>query len=177
MELFTNYREWKKEAGEYATKYEKLFSKYEIDPYTMENRVVVIEKKEIFEKLGRKCYPKKATVTEYSVLPLGNYLNTVTGVLFFHDRVERSYTKYGYIPYTMTCHKPDNTKKIRRTFKYVDLSEMVKSAGYREKAVVDNLDRINYDCEDENMEFLTAQDADGHRDGFVYNVKYKKIVG
>ena len=177
MELFTNYNEWKKEAGVYAEKYGKLFSKYGIDPYTMENRVVVIEKKESFEKLGRKCFPAKATKEEYTVLPLGNYLNTITGVLFFHDRVTRCYDRFGYIPHSMTCHNPDNTKKIRRTFKYVCLDNMTKNAGYREKAVIDNLDCINYDSADDNIEFLTAPDADGHRDGFIYNVKFNKIVG
>ena len=174
MELFTNLRNWMHDAGDYAETYAKLFSKYGIYPYMMQ-KCVVIEKKETFEKLGRKCYPKKATETEYNVLPLGNYLNTVTGVLFFHDRVERSYTRFGYIPYSMTCHNPDNTTKIRRTFQYVGLDKM--EAGNREKEILGRLDDVQYDPEAGNMIFLAESDNDGHADTFKFNVKTNKIVG
>lgn len=176
MELFTSYMEWGKEAGDYATEYSKLFAKYGIDPCTMEyHEVVVIEKKETFEKLGRKCYPKKATKEEYTVLPLGNYLNTITGVMFFHDRVERSYTRFGYIPYSMTCHNSDNTKKIRRTFDYIALDKM--ETGNREKDILERLDDVQYDPETGNMIFFAEPDDDGHADTFTYNVKSGKIIG
>lgn len=176
MELFTNYMEWKKEAGDYAAKYSKLFSKYGIDPYTMEgHKVVVIEKKETFEKLGRKCYPKKATETEYSVLPLGNYLNTVTGVLFFHDRVERSYTRFGYIPYSMTCHNPDQTKKIRRTFDYIALDKM--ETGNREKDILGRLEKVEFEPWRNCLVFFAKSEIDGHADTFAYNVKTGRIIG
>jgi hypothetical protein len=177
MELFTNYMEWKKEAGDYAAKYEKLFSKYGINPYAMEKRVLVIEKKEIFEKRGRKCYPAKATETKYTVLPFGNYLNTITGVLFFHDRVTRCYDRFGYIPYTMTCSNPDNTKKIRRTFQYIGLDKLSKIAGNREKDAMWRLDKITYDTESGCMEFYATPEEDGHADTFKYDVKNNKIVG
>jgi hypothetical protein len=175
MELFTSYMEWKKEAGDYAAKYEKLFSKYGINPYAMEKRVLVIEKKENFEKLGRKCYPAKATKTEYTVLPFGNYLNTITGVLFFHDRVTRCYDRFGYIPYSMTCSNPDHTKKIRRTFDYIALDKM--ETGNREKDILGRLDEVQYDPEAGNMIFLAEPDNDGHADAFKFNVKTNKIVG
>jgi hypothetical protein len=177
MELFTNYIEWKKEAGDYAAEYEKLFSKYGINPYAMEKRVLVIEKKETFEKLGRKCYPAKATKTEYTVLPFCNYLNTITGVLFFHDRVTRCYDRFGYIPYSMTCSNPDHTKKIRRTFQYIGLDKLSKIAGNREKDAMWRLNKITYDPESGCMEFYATPEEDGHADTFKYDVKNNKIVG
>ena len=177
MDLFTNYETWKKEAGDYAAKYEKLFSKYGINPYTMEKRVIVIEKKETYEKLGRKCYPAKATKEEYNVLPFGNYLNTITGVLFFHDRVTRCYDRFGYVPYTMTCSNPDHTKKIRRTFQYVGLDKLSKIAGNREKDIMWRLEKITYDPESDCVEFYATPDDDGHADTFKFNVKINKIVG
>jgi len=177
MDLFTNYETWKKEAGDYAAKYEKLFSKYGINPYTMEKRVIVIEKKETYEKLGRKCYPAKATKEEYNVLPFGNYLNTITGVLFFHDRVTRCYDRFGYVPYTMTCSNPDHTKKIRRTFQYVGLDKLLKIAGNREKDILCRLEKITYDPESDCVEFYATPDDDGHADTFKFNVKINKIVG
>jgi len=177
MDLFTNYETWKKEAGDYAAKYEKLFSKYGINPYTMEKRVIVIEKKETYEKLGRKCYPAKATKEEYNVLPFGNYLNTITGVLFFHDRVTRCYDRFGYVPYTMTCSNPDHTKKIRRTFQYVGLDKLLKIAGNREKDILCRLEKITYDPESDCVEFYATPDDDGHADTFKFNVKINKIAG
>jgi hypothetical protein len=168
--------EWKKEAGDYAAEYSKLFSKYGIDPYTMEGyKVVVIEKKETFEKLGRKCYPKKATKEELTVLPLGNYLNTVTGVMFFHDRVERSYTRFGYIPYSMTCHNPDHTTKIRRTFDYIALDKM--ETGNREKDILDRLEKVEFEPWRNCLVFFAKSEIDGHADTFAYNIKTGQIIG
>lgn len=177
MKLFTNYMEWKKEAGDYAAKYEKLFSKYGINPYAMEKRVLVIEKKETFEKLGRKCYPAKATKTEYTVLPFDNYLNTITGVLFFHDRVTRCYDRFGYIPYTMTCSNPDNTKKIRRTFQYIGLDKLSKIAGNREKDVMWRLEKVVFEPWRNCLVFFAKSEIDGHADTFAYNIKTGQIIG
>ena len=72
---------------------------------------------ETYEKQGRKCFPRKATETEVSEITTRNYLNYLTSIGFFGDRVEKSYTYIGLVPTKLTCTSPDKEVKIIRRFK------------------------------------------------------------
>lgn len=79
----------------------------------------VILTTERYEKLGRKCFPKKPTnveVEEINAWQLGCYF---TGIGFFKDRIEKSYTPLGYVATKLTCVNPDDSIKIVRKFKYI----------------------------------------------------------
>ena len=72
---------------------------------------------EVFEKLGRKNFPRKATSTEVKETTARQYLCYLTSIGFFGDRVEKSYTVAGYIPTKLSCTSPNKEKKITRSFK------------------------------------------------------------
>lgn len=158
----------------YKKIYEKVFCDMGVRLSLVWENAVVICTTETFEKLGRQYYPKKATTTTYNVFTMDRYLNCLTGVLFFHDRVKKAYHKQGYIPLYMTCHNPDSTKKVRRSFEYVDLDDIYKIGGYREKSILDNFNKVDFDyCN--GYKVLTFYDNDNN--SFDYSVKTGKITG
>lgn len=158
----------------YKKAYEKLFYNLGVRSDIVWRNVVVILKVEEFEKLGRQNYPKKATNTYYNVFTLDRYLNCLTGIFFFHDRVKKAYHKYGYIPLYMTCHNPDSTKKVRRSFEYIDLDDIYNKGGYREKVILDNFTKVDLDYNN-GYKVLTFYDDNG--DSFDYSVKTGQITG
>ena len=142
--------------------YRKLFDSLNLEN-VYSSDVLVICKTEKFEKLGRKCFPKKATETEFSVYDTEHYLNCVTGKLFFHDRVGYAYTTFGNIPRTFTCVNPSGDTKITRTFTYIDIAKLSAKGGYREKAILDNLSlwECNF-ADDGNHKVLELVGKDGN---------------
>ena len=154
--------------------YLKVFRDMGVCESLVWNNVIAICKTEHFEKQGRKNYPKKATTTDYNALTLDMYLNSLTGILFFHDRVYKTYHKYGYIPLYMTCHNPDQTVKVRRSFEYIDLNKIYEMGGFREREILDNLDRVSYDyCNG----YKVISFYDGAENRFDYSVKKNNICG
>ena len=79
----------------------------------------VILTTERYEKLGRKCYPQKPTSTETEEITAWNLACYLTGIGFFKDRIEKSYTQAGYIATKLTCKNPADDVKIVRKFKYI----------------------------------------------------------
>ena len=154
--------------------YRKIFSDLGVLSDLAYRNVVIICKKETFEKLGRKNYPAKATNTDYSVLTMDHYLNCLTGILFFHDRVKKAYFKQGFIPSYMTCVNPDSTKKVRRSFEYIDIDEIYNKGGYREKSILDNLENVKFDYSD-GYKVITF--IDNQCNDFDYSIKNKNICG
>lgn len=157
----------------YKKAYTKLFDKYNLRSSLIYHNVLVLECKETFEKLGRKNFPKKATKTEYQLLSMEYYLNGITGILFFHDRVSSYYTKYGYIPCTMSCVSPDRNTRIVRQFKYIDIDSIYNMGGHREKAILDNLKEYTFNyCN--GYQLITFIDNDNN--SFDYSIKNNAIT-
>ena len=106
-EEFKGYKEEIKKCG---------LSLYDLDNIAVNYKITMT--KEIYEKLGRKNFPRKATETEtveINARQLACYLSSIS---FFNDRVEKNYTTAGYIATKLTCTSPDKEIKIIRRFKY-----------------------------------------------------------
>ena len=89
---------------------------YDLDNIAANYKITMTQ--EIYKKLGRKYFPKKATETwvrEINARQLACYLSSIS---FFNDRVERNYTTAGYIATKLTCTSPDKEIKIIRKFRY-----------------------------------------------------------
>lgn len=108
--------------------YSKLFKKYGITPgdiddmnyninsgrYTMQCTVTRYTK-----KAGYKTFSGATVETEKFNISAEFYYNCITGIQFFHDRVEKRYTYAGNIITGLTCYNPDKTVKMVRTFKLI----------------------------------------------------------
>ena len=101
----------------YATEIKKCgLSLYELDNIAANYKITMTQ--EIYKKLGRKYFPRKATevwVRDINARQLACYLSSIS---FFGDRVEKNYTTAGYIATKLTCTSPDKEIKIIRKFRY-----------------------------------------------------------
>ena len=76
---------------------------------------------EKYRKDGRKTFP--TTPTEAEVIDhwtTEQYLNCITSIPFFRDRVEKGYTPYGYVPIKLTSYSPDGNEKWVRRFTFTE---------------------------------------------------------
>lgn len=100
--------------------YESLFKKYNLflsDFNTLENYTITMTENR-YEKLGRKNFPKNPTTTKTEVITARQYACYMSSIGFFKDRVENTYTSFGYKPYSLTCKNPSNELKIVRQFDF-----------------------------------------------------------
>ena len=91
-------------------------SLYDLDNIAVNYKITMTQ--EIYKKLGRKYFPRKATETEtrdINARQLACYLSSIS---FFKDRIEKNYTAAGYIVTKLTSISPDKEIKIIRKFKY-----------------------------------------------------------
>lgn len=101
--------------------YEELFKKHNLylsDLQTLEQNYIITVETNRFEKLGRKHFPKKATETTKEVITARQYALYMSSIGFFGDRVEKTYTTWGYKPYKLTCINPNKEVKIQRIFRF-----------------------------------------------------------
>ena len=75
---------------------------------------------ERYYKNGRKNFPKKPSETERFDWGPREYLNCITAIPFFKDRVEMGYTQYGFIPVKLTHYSFDGNLKWVRRFAFED---------------------------------------------------------
>ena len=106
-EEFKGYKEEIKKCG---------VSLYDLDNIAVNYKITMT--KEIYEKLGRKNFPRKATETETTVINARQLACYLSSISFFNDRVERNYTPAGYIATKLTSTSPDKEIKIIRKFRY-----------------------------------------------------------
>ena len=100
--------------------YEKLFKKYNLflsDFNTLENYTITMTENR-YEKQGRKNFPQKPTTTKTENITVRQYACYMSSIDFFNDRVEKTYTSFGYKPYRLTCKNPSNDLKIERIFDF-----------------------------------------------------------
>ena len=175
MKKYLDFWEYMADIPEgYKKGYENLFYDLGVRNDLVWRNVVVICTQETFEKQGRKNYPQKATTTTYHAYTLDKYLNCLTGIFFFHDRIKKAYHKFGYIPYSMTCHNPDYTKRVRRSFEYVDVDEIYNKGGYREKNILDDLHDVSFDY---SNGYKVIRFTDHEKNTFDYSMKTRNICG
>ena len=105
----------KVEFANYERELKKLNVWSEIEWLEQYGKIVLTE--EHFEKLGRKCFPKKPTEVTEEEISARQYLCYLTSIGFFGDRVTKGYTVAGYIPTQLSCTRPDKEVKIVRHFK------------------------------------------------------------
>ena len=119
---------------EYANKwmeeykeYNKVFEKYGVSIPEMANmqaeieegkyRVVVTSEK--FHRTASGRWQSKPFETETKEIDARNYINIISAIPLFKDRVKKAYTKYGYLPIELTCISWGTAEtKARRTFKF-----------------------------------------------------------
>ena len=106
-EEFKNYGEAIKKHNLYLSDFDNLEQNY-----------VITMTENVFEKLGRKHFPRKATATETKEITARNYACYMTSIGFFGDRVEKTYTEFGYKPYRIVCTNPSGEKKVERIFRF-----------------------------------------------------------
>lgn len=106
-EEFKNYAEVIKKHNLYLSDFDTLEQNYTI---TMTQNT--------YEKLGRKNFPRKATSTETQEISARQYACYMTSIGFFGDRVEKTYTEFGFKPYKLVCKSPNEEKKIERIFRF-----------------------------------------------------------
>lgn len=167
-----NINDYLKNCDECAKTYEKLFKSLNIH-YMDFSKAIIIQHYEKFEKLGRSSYPQKATFEKWEVLNAEHYLNTMTGILFFHDRKQFNYTAFGNIPYKLTCQNPTKDIRVARTYKYISVRDILKIAGEREKAILNSLIDIKCRIDGNNLLILTFQ---SNNKSFDYCVTDKRIT-
>ena len=96
----------------------KKHNLYLSDFDTLEQNYIITMTENVFEKLGRKHFPRKATTTETKEISARQYACYMTSIGWFGDRVENDYTQFGYKPYKITCKSPNEEKKIERIFSF-----------------------------------------------------------
>ena len=92
------------------------FSLYDLD--LIGDRYNVTMKEKRFEKRGRKTYGKYPVEEKEESITARDFACYMSSIGFFGDRVEKSYTKLGYIPTKLTSFSPDKEVKVVREFKY-----------------------------------------------------------
>ena len=101
----------------YAAEIKKSgLSLYDLDNIAANYKITMTQ--EIYKKLGRKYFPRKATevwVRDINARQLACYLSSIS---FFKDRIEKNYTPAGYITTKLTSISPDKEIKIIRKFRY-----------------------------------------------------------
>ena len=105
----------KVEFANYERELKKLNVWSEIEYLEQYWKIILTEER--FEKLGRKCFPKKPTEVTEEEITARQYLCYLTSIGFFGDRVTKGYTVVGYIPTQLSCTRPDKEVKIVRHFK------------------------------------------------------------
>ena len=65
----------------------------------------------------RKSFSKKPQSVKSESITARQYACYISSIGFFRDRVGRDYTPIGYVPTRLTCHSPDRTIKIERSFR------------------------------------------------------------
>lgn len=118
-ELCNEYREYFKTLDKYNCNTAELAKlQYEIE--TGAKKLVCIEKSYYRTNSGRfSSVPYESKEKEINVR---FYLNIISSIPIFKDRVKKAYTKYGYIPVMLTCFCwGDRGEKKVREFKIVNL--------------------------------------------------------
>ena len=101
--------------------YEKEFKKCGLSLYDLDNIAAnykITMTQEIYKKLGRKYFPRKATETETQEINARQLACYLSSISFFKDRIEKNYTIVGLIATRLTCVSPSKEIKIIRKFNY-----------------------------------------------------------
>lgn len=123
---------------EYVTKwneeyksYIKILAKYNVYLGEMANMQAAIDRGEFKLTIVNERYHRtpsgrwqsKPYETQTQEIDAEFYMNTITSIPLFKDRVVKTYTQYGYIPTELSCVSWGTADtKAKRTFKFESLS-------------------------------------------------------
>lgn len=108
--------------------YSNLFKKYGITPsdidfidYKVNNGQysIVFTETKYTKQPGYKTFSGANVETTTNNINAEYYFNCITGIAFFHDKVEKRNTYLGNLISRLTCYNPDKTVKVVREFKIV----------------------------------------------------------
>ena len=102
-------------------RYEKELKKAGLSLYDLdliEDSYNVTMKEKRFEKRGRKTYGKYPVEEKEESITSRQLACYMSSIGFFGDRVEKAYTKLGYVPIRLTSVSPDKEVKVVREFEY-----------------------------------------------------------
>lgn len=119
--------EYEVELNKIFRKYITILSKYGVSIPQMANmqnaidngkyKITVIEEK--FEKTKSGKWSSNPYKTNTEEIDVEYYLNVISSIPMFKDKVKYKCTKYGKIPYKLTCTSwGDGTVKSIRTFRF-----------------------------------------------------------
>lgn len=120
-------------------------------------------------------FRKNPDTVENYVYRAEHYENYITSIPFFNNwgdgascRAYRNYTMAGYLPTYVVTVSPFRTCKKRAMFRFIPVSDMRHSAGYRENDIIDNAHSYELRNED-NSTMLYLYTNDGS--GAIYDIK------
>lgn len=95
---------------------------YRTFKFTHSRAIITMTKSEYSRTTSGKSWKSKPDVQTVETITPEFYTNCIQAVPFFNDRVEHSYTPFGYIPTRTTSTAPDKSKKIiyEFHFKYME---------------------------------------------------------
>lgn len=113
-ETFEQYGSTLREYGVYMTDMSQLQA-------DVENGITeIILEKEMFKRLPSGRFPVKPYERSTETVSAEFYLNAISSIPFFKDRVKRSYTLYGHIPTELSCISwGTGDTKATRKFKFI----------------------------------------------------------
>lgn len=150
-----------------------------------DSNFIVLHKRTTYRKPeGRKTWPKEPTEIGTEEFCGGQkYQNFVTSVPFFNNfggkaycRASFDYTAAGYLPTEITTVNPDATVKHvdRFAFVFFPMYDARRSAGFRERDVMDHCDRV--DLRRDGEHFLATFYADDEHTA-TFDAATRKWVG
>lgn len=108
--------------------YARLFKKYGITPSDIDfidykvssgQYSIVFTETRFTKQPGYKTFSGADVKITTRNIDAQYYFNTITGILFFNDKVEKRNTYLGNLISRLTCYNPDKTVKVVREFKIV----------------------------------------------------------
>lgn len=123
MKAYEYIKKWKEDYYDYR----RTLGKYNVSVSTMANMQTEIDEgkykvtclTEMFHRTPGGNWQKKPYESKETEIDAEFYMNVITSIPMFNDRVSYSYTKYGYIPTTLSCISwGTGETKAKRTFTF-----------------------------------------------------------
>jgi hypothetical protein len=108
------------ELYEVVEKYEKEFKKCKLS--VIDLLKIQRDCKVQVTKIVKDGHHKKIS-EKVEIVPFDHFINLITSIGFFHDKVTLNYSYVGYCVYTMTCTSPDKEKHITRKIDFIKVNQ------------------------------------------------------
>ena len=145
-----------------------------------DNGYLILRTIETYEQTDSgKGFKRKPSEVEREVVSPEYYTNYVSAIPFFNNfgdgaysRGVRTYTCAGYLPTTVTTVSPFRKIKKIAKFRFVSKWDLEKSAGWREKTVMENAKAFEFDDVNRRVELICPDDS-----GVTHSATYDMRLG